>query len=436
MTQNEALDIMKIGSNVLLTGAAGSGKTYLLNQYISYLRDNNVVVAVTASTGIAATHMDGITIHSWSGARIKKSLDKDELKKVIYDPKVRARILAAKVLIIDEISMLDADVFDLIEMLCRTIRKQSSAFGGLQVVLCGDFFQLPPVHKRGEPKPNFAFSSKAWQKLNVVVCYLEKQHRQDDQQFLSILNAIRDSKVSKDIVDVLMQRHQKPIEGVLKPTKLYTHNLDVDAINSLELAQIKLPIHTYEMTSSGDQKLVNQLKKNCLAPENLEIKKGALVMFVKNNFGLGYVNGTLGTVIGFDENNEYPIIETNKGIRIIAMPTSWVTEEDDIILAQINQVPLRLAWAITVHKSQGMSLDYAEIDLSKAFIDGMGYVALSRVRSLAGIKLMGFNEQSLKVDQEITLLDQELKELSEQARQELKEIPISKKESAQKAFIL
>ena len=303
------------------------------------------------------------------------------------------------------------------------------------VVFCGDFFQLPPVHKTGEPKPEFAFSSDAWERAHIVTCYLEKQYRQDDTRFLAVLNAIRDSKVCEETITILMERHQKSIQDIPKPTKLYTHNVDVNAINSFELAQIKLPTHTYKMTASGDSKLVKQLKKNCMAPETLEVKKGALVMFVKNNFDRGYVNGTLGTVIDFDKDSEYPIIQTQKGASIIASPTSWITEENEVIVAEISQVPLRLAWAITVHKSQGMSLDCAEIDLSRAFVDGMGYVALSRVRSLAGIKLMGFNELSLKVNPEITELDKDLKLSSSQTRSDLRIITSDEKYSAHKAFI-
>lgn len=419
MTQEETLDILKMGHNVFLTGPAGSGKTYVLNSYISYLKSNNIPVAITASTGIAATHMNGRTIHSWSGIGKKKVLDKKDFYKIVNHIPIQNRILKAKVLIIDEVSMLEAKVIDLVEKVCRTIRKNDSAFGGLQIILSGDLFQLPPVHKRGEPKPDFIFASNAWDRARFVVCYLEKQYRQEDLDFLSILNSIREDNVNKNTFDQLMQRHQKNIEGVLKPTKLYTLNKDVDAINSFELNQIKETPHIYNMTSWGESELVKTLKKDCLAPEVLELKKGALVMFVKNNFDRGYVNGTLGVVIGFDKDSNYPIIQTRKGDSIIASPTSWELEEDDVVLAQISQIPLRLAWAITVHKSQGMTLDFAEIDLSKAFVEGMGYVALSRVRSLNGIKLMGLNELALKINMEVKDQDQELRLRSIENREQL-----------------
>ncbi len=435
MTQEETLDILKMGQNVFLTGPAGSGKTFVLNSYISYLKKNNISVAVTASTGIAATHMNGRTIHSWSGVGKKKTLEKKDFYKIVNHVPIQNRISKAKVLIIDEVSMLEAKVIDLVEKVCRTIRKNDSAFGGLQVVLSGDLFQLPPVHRKGEPKPNFVYESNAWARARFVVCYLQKQYRQEDLQFLTILNSIREDTVNEDVFSRLMERYQKNIQGVLKPTKLYTHNADVDAINSFELAQINNSPYTYNMTSWGESDLVKNLKRDCLAPEILELKKGALVMFVKNNFDRGYVNGTLGTVIDFDKDSNYPIIKTRAGNDIIASPTSWSFEEDDIVLAQISQIPLRLAWAITVHKSQGMTLDYAEIDLSKAFTEGMGYVALSRVRTLSGIKLMGLNDISLKVNTEIKEQDYELRTLSDDAQNEVNSMDPLKKEKIKNDII-
>lgn len=436
MTQEEALDILKMGQNVFLTGPAGSGKTYLLNKYIQYLKKNEIPVAVTASTGIAATHMDGRTIHSWAGIKIRDHFTKKDINALLYNSEVYARINNPKVLIIDEISMLDAKRFDLISTVCQTLRKNPTAFGGLQVVLCGDFFQLPPVPTRGQPPPEFCFTSKTWASANIVVCYLEKQYRQNDLRFLETLNAIRGNNVNETTVAVLKERDQQSIIGFPKPTKLYTHNSRVETINSFELEQIQSkPIH-YHMTSSGEPELVAELRKSCLAPNELILKKGALVMFVKNNFDMGYVNGTLGTVVGFDKDDNNPIIEIKNGIKVTAGPASWTTEDEEGgVLARISQVPLRLAWAITVHKSQGMSLDCAEIDLSSAFTEGMGYVALSRVRALSGIKLMGLNEMALKVNSIITELDEQLIKMSNEAKNELESLGDLKKNDALKAFL-
>lgn len=436
VTQDETLSLLKTGKNVFLTGPAGSGKTYVLNRYIEYLEENKVAVAVTASTGIAATHMGGRTIHSWSGIGVKKFLTKKDTYKLLNNQKVRERVVHAKVLIIDEISMLEARVLDLVDTACRLLRSNNHPFGGLQVVFCGDFFQLPPVHKNGEPKPGFAYTSAAWQKADPVTCYLEKQYRQQDTRFLELLNIIRAGSANDEVGQVLMERYLQDIEGFLKPTRLRTHNADANAINEFELQKIDAQEQKYQMVSRGDQELVAELKDACLAPEELVLKKGAVVMFVKNNFDKGYVNGTLGTVVDFDKENNYPIVETKEN-RVIAEPEQWsIEDDDDQVLAAIMQVPLRLAWAITVHKSQGMSLDCAEIDLSKAFIEGMGYVALSRVRTLNGIKLVGLNELALQVNVEIIESDTLFRDASEQARKNLNETGNIKLFALHKLFLL
>lgn len=436
MTQDEALALLKTGKNAFITGPAGSGKTHTLNLYIKYLEEHKVPVAVTASTGIAATHMGGRTIHSWCGIGIKKSLSRKDTFRLLNNHKVRDRVEHAKVLIIDEISMIDAKILDLIDGACRLLRDNNHPFGGLQVIFCGDFFQLPPVHKNGEPKPQFAYLSAAWQKADPAVCYLEKQYRQQDIRFLDVLNTVRAGSAGEDVKTILRERYLQHIEGYTKPPRLRTHNADADAINSSELQRIDAPEHKYHMVSRGDPELVAELKEACLAPEELVLKSGAVVMFVKNNSDKGYVNGTIGTVVGFDEETDYPIIET-KGGRMIAEPEQWsIEDDDDQVLAAIVQVPLRLAWAITVHKSQGMSLDCAEIDLSKAFIEGMGYVALSRVRTLNGIKLIGLNELALQVNSEIIESDLVFKASSEDALRNLQEIGSVKLFTLHKIFLL
>ena len=409
MTQQQAAKILKQGNNVYLTGPAGSGKTFLLNSFIKYLYKNNIGVAITASTGIAATHLGGITIHSWAGIGINDDLNKAQLNKLLRKQRLRKRFKETKVLIIDEVSMLHAHTLDLVDKVCRAFKDNDLSFGGIQVVLCGDFFQLPPVSKNDE-EACFIHKSKVWQNMDLSICYLDEQYRQADDQFAQILNAIREDKVTEEIKDILTTRFRKEVPMHIRPTKLYTHNMDVDSINDNELARIPGSSKAYNMRFTGPKALVEGLQKSCLAPQRLILKKGAIVMFVKNNFTKGYVNGTLGQVIDFDEG--FPIVETVKRNKIFVEPEEWKVEENDITRAKIKQMPLRLAWAITVHKSQGMSLDAAEIDLSKSFTYGMGYVALSRVRTLAGIKLMGMNDMALCVDENVLELDFEFKKAS------------------------
>lgn len=434
MDQKQTLDILKLGHNVFLTGPAGSGKTFLLNKYIDYLKKNRVNVGITASTGLAATHIDGRTIHSWAGFGIKKEIEGKDLKKILGNRNLASRISSAKVLIIDEISMLHAYQLDMVNTICKEVKSTPLPFGGLQVVLCGDFFQLPPVEKDGA-KPQFVNKSYAWSEMNIKICYLDKcQYRHKDENFIRFLKELRENNVSVSSKKLLLERAYKPVNGIANPIKFRTHNSDADAINDFELKKIKTKERIYEMTYSGSENLVKFLIKECLAPEKLIVKKRAVVMFIKNNFERGYINGTMGKIVGFNEDG-YPLVKTVFGKKIPAFPESWKIEENDRVLAQISQVPLRLAWAITVHKSQGMTLDAAEMDLSKSFDFGMGYVALSRVRCFDGIKLIGVNELALQVSGEVISLDKELQKMSERVEEHLKKMKDSEKKKKQEEFI-
>ncbi len=436
MKQEDALNILKMGHNVFLTGPAGSGKTFLLNEYISFLKKKDIDVAITASTGIAATHLNGRTIHSWCGMGINKSLSDKQIKKLKSKKHLALRVKNTKVLIIDEISMINAKQLDLVNNICQAFRQDIRPFGGIQTVLCGDFFQLPPIKKQEDEDSRFVVESDIWNNMDIKICYLEEQFRQKDKQFLKVLSAIRANKATDDTASILKTRLNKSIGSKIKPTKLYTHNNSVNAENLLELNKLDREEVCYEMYSEGIPDLVKSLKNSyCLAPESLKLKIDAIVMFVKNNFNKGYINGTLGKVIGYDKDDGYPIVKTIAGVEITAYPERWAIEDDEVVIASVSQVPLRLAWAITVHKSQGMSLDCAEIDLSQTFEFGMGYVALSRVRSLTGIKLVGINELALKVDEEMIQLDKDFFKLSQKSLKELNKLSSKQKKNIQKKFI-
>lgn len=413
MTQAAALEILKTGGNVFLTGEPGSGKTYVINQYIAWLNAAGLSVAVTASTGIAATHVGGMTIHSWSGIGVRDQLTPYDLDKIATNEKVNRRLKKAHVLIIDEVSMLDGKILDMVNQVAKSIRGRTDAFGGLQIVFVGDFFQLPPVTRNGDIM-RYAFTSEAWKEAQPLICYLSEQHRQEDSLFLGLLKSIRQDEVEEDHYTLLSEQTSIAYENI-EPTKLYTHNADVDAFNNQKLTGLRGNLRGFQMKGQGAKILVESLARNCLSPETLELKEEAMVMFTKNNFEKGYVNGTLGRVIDFDARDGWPIVKTSDGRTIKAETASWEVVEDGKVKAQIEQVPLRLAWAITVHKSQGMSLDAAEIDLSRAFVYGQGYVALSRVRTLAGLKLSGMNPNALTVDPRVIEADKRFKEESSDA---------------------
>ena len=459
MRQSSALDILKTGQNVFLTGSAGSGKTYTLNQYIDYLRARRVPVAVTASTGIAATHMSGTTIHSWSGIGIKDELSDRDLSNLSRKQFLADRLKDTAVLIIDEISMLHAKQINLVSQVLKHVRKNDKAFGGIQVVVAGDFFQLPPIGSKGESnREKFAFMSEAWLDAKFHICYLSEQHRQVSEaangglDLDDILNQIRRQEVTFEAIAALEATYDQSVD--IKRTRLYTHNLNVNKINDTELASLSSDMMRFESTSTGDSKLVETLKKTVRTQDELILKIGAKVMFIKNNTELGVSNGTMGELIGFAavkvddsqdnsdaliENDEdidnstdneegtakqvkdktkkdkdsdkktaktkkpttqkMPVVRLNSGREVIAEPEEWIIEDETgEVLASYEQVPLCLAWAITIHKSQGMTLDAAEIDLSRTFELGQGYVALSRLKSLAGLQLLGMNDMSLQLD--------------------------------------
>ena len=435
MTQEQALRIMKTGVNVYLTGSAGSGKTYLLNKYIKYLESHGIPVAVTASTGIAATHMNGMTIHSWSGLGIKDHLDERELEKLEERKYLWKRFDKARVLIIDEISMLEGRQLEMVERICRRFKRNDKPFGGLQVILSGDFFQLPPVRKGEDKDGEIIPKSKVWQILNPAVCYLEEQFRQKDDILTGILNKIRSNQIEEGDYQILEKRIGVNISA-FKPTKLYTHNADVDLINEKELAEINEQEITFVMTGDGPLNLVEILKKSSIATEVLKMKKGAEIMCIKNNFEMGYVNGSRGKIVDFELDTRYPVVELYSGQRVTLKPESWSIEEEGRIKASIKQIPLRLAWAITIHKSQGMSLDNAEIDLGKTFTYGMGYVALSRVRTLGGIILKSLDKKALLVDPRVLEMDRELKNQSAQNKILFTKLSSQEQQKLENDFIL
>jgi hypothetical protein len=411
MRQRQALSVMLGGNSVFLTGPPGAGKTYVLNEFVRRAERAGKKVAVTASTGIAATHIGGTTIHSWSGLGIRDQLNDYDKQWLQSNDRLRKRYLATDVLVIDEVSMLHGARLDMVNEACKLLREDNAPFGGLQMVLVGDLFQLPPV-SRGSELVDFAHTSGAWEELAPKICYLTEQHRQQNDGLLSLLQAMRDGQVDEWQAVGLHERLQQTPPDGQPVTRLFAHNADVETINQTHLTAIKTESKMYTMRTKGAAAKIEQLSKSVLAPEQLELKEGAEVMFVANNFASGFVNGTRGKVARFSDG--MPVVElATSGREVKVEQHSWSLQEDGKVRAEVTQLPLRLAWAITIHKSQGMSLDAAEIDLSRSFTPGMGYVALSRVRSLEGIYLKGLNNMALAMHPDIYEFDASLRQASE-----------------------
>ena len=409
--QKQAVYAIEDGESIFVSGSAGTGKSYLLQ----YLKANysDAGLHITASTGIAAVNVGGQTLHSWAAIGLG-NLPPEQIIENLFSAKfsrVRRKLKLAKMLAIDEISMISAPVFDLLNELLKAVRQSEKPFGGLQLILFGDFLQLPPVNRDGQLAHNyqFCFQSNAWKDLNPKAVMLKTVFRQEDKNFVKLLNNIRFGKVDENDVVVLKSRMglQEKISAI-RPTILGSHNAQVDAINQIELKKISSSSQNFSAKFSGDSTKIEFLRKNCLASEKMELKVGAQVMMLKNTYQKdGVINGSLGVIKEFSKKNNYPIVEFNNGAVLTISPEVWALEKFDVekreivVEAEMSQVPLLLAWAMTIHKSQGMTLDKVKCDLSKVFADGQIYVALSRVKTLEGLYIDGLDFNRIKADPKI-----------------------------------
>ncbi|XP_060522866.1 ATP-dependent DNA helicase PIF1 [Cylas formicarius] len=388
--QQEVLDACLAGHNVFFTGSAGTGKSYLLKKIIGALPPD--VTVATASTGVAACHIGGITFHQFAGIGSGEASLERSIQLAMKPPTV-AIWRKCKHLIIDEISMVDGNYFEKVEQVARGVRRNDKPFGGIQLILCGDFFQLPPVTRPrpGETTPRppkFCFQTEAWQNCLLNIFELKNVHRQSDQRFIAVLNKIRTGKVDQDVTDTLLSTAKQKIEkdGILA-TRLCTHTKDADIINESKLKALDAQAKTYEAQDSvpGTTK---QLDQQTSVPSRLELKVGAQVMLLKNiNVGAGLVNGARGVVKDFREG--FPVVQF-RNREYIASFEKWIVKTAGGAALTRKQIPLKLAWAFSIHKAQGLTLDCVEMSLSRVFEAGQAYVALSRAQSLNTLRVLDF----------------------------------------------
>lgn len=398
--QEKVCDAIGRGRNVLVTGAAGTGKSTILNWMKKKYGERGI--AVTASTGIAAVNVGGLTINSWAGLGLADDSPERIAAKIQHMewPTVRDRIKNCMRLAIDEVSMISAHLLNLIDAVFKIVRDNPAPFGGIQMIFFGDFLQLPPVIKGMEEQRAgiFAFQSRAWAACNVAVAMLTQVFRQADAEFSTALNSCRVADYTPALAGILRARYRAVDPNPeKKPVIIHTHNKDVDEINRVELEKIKEPEQKYAAIDTGKEGPVKMLQQNCLAPTELVIKIGARVMLLWNvNTSIGLANGSVGTVTRIAEYTRRPWVMFDNGIEQEIENQTWEIKESGKVLASRTQCPLRLAWAITAHKSQGMTLDKAQVHLADAFEYGQAYVALSRVKTTAGLFIQSGKKESIK----------------------------------------
>ncbi|PTY02759.1 AAA family ATPase [Verrucomicrobia bacterium LW23] len=377
------------GSNVFLTGPGGVGKSYLIEQAV---RTTTMDVSLTASTGVAALKIGGSTVHRWSGMMLGPQAGQSNeayYGELLKDKRfsVRAgfdRIRKACILVIDEISMLSGRTFDFLEFLCRKVCECEAPFGGIQVIVTGDFLQLPPVRKNPAEPYDWVFQTEAWRRAGFKCIHLTKIHRQTDTAFIEALLAFRVGEVSGRNATLLQSRVRNFPDGNL--TRLYTHNVQVDRWNDYRLAELTGEPEDFHAILAGPESQSSFLAQNLLTPQHLQLKPGARVMFTVNQPEARFVNGQTGIVREVHPSRTLIEVES-EGHLIPVTQFTWRFDPRDPTSGSFTQFPLRLSYAMTIHKSQGVTLDSAYIDVRAAREPGQAYVALSRIRTLDGLYL-------------------------------------------------
>ncbi|OAP62738.1 hypothetical protein AYL99_01965 [Fonsecaea erecta] len=452
--------VMDEGKSVFFTGSAGTGKSVLMRAIISKLkhkyRKDPDRIAITASTGLASCILEGQTLHSWSGIGLGKEPAPELVKKIRRNQKSRQKWLRTKVLIIDEVSMVDGLLFDKLEQVARTIRNNGRPFGGIQLVVTGDFFQLPPVPDKNTTA-KFVFEAVTWNTCIQHTILLTHVFRQKDEHFARMLNEMRLGKMSPATIREFKSL-SRPLDfrDELEATELYPRREEVENANQNRMRKLSGQVMTFTAVDTGTADLNTRkaLLNNFIAPEVLELKKGAQVMLIKNIDGQ-LVNGSLGIVQSFmdegtfftykddeptfllshepDDGDDADIKAAREKIRearmknsttggeprmlwpmvrfnlpdgtsrsMLCSPDEWKTEaQNGEVLAKRVQVPLILAWALSIHKAQGQTLSRVKVDLGKVFEKGQAYVALSRARTKEGLQVLRFDERKVMVHQKV-----------------------------------
>uniref|UniRef100_A0A8C7GQF4 ATP-dependent DNA helicase PIF1 n=1 Tax=Oncorhynchus kisutch TaxID=8019 RepID=A0A8C7GQF4_ONCKI len=397
--QATVLSAVLSGKNVFFTGSAGTGKSFLLKRIVGSLPPKSTYA--TASTGVAACHIGGTTLHNFAGIG-SGSAPLEQCIELAQRPGVLQHWTSCRHLIIDEISMVEAQFFDKLEAIARCLRRSTEPFGGIHLIVCGDFLQLPPVSKEKD-KAAFCFQSRSWRKCIHLNMELTEVRRQTDQSFISLLQAVRVGRVTEEVTAKLIKSAYHKIErdGILA-TRLCTHKDDVELTNDNKLQQLPGSVRVFEAVDS-DPALVKTIDSQSPVSRLLQLKVGAQVMLTKNlDVQRGLVNGARGVVVDFQPGKlGLPRVRFMCGTTEALKPERWMFKAGGGLYLSRQQLPLKLAWAISIHKSQGMTLDCVEISLARVFERGQAYVALSRAKSLEGLRVMDFDPHVVRADPDV-----------------------------------
>lgn len=461
--------VLRQEKSIFFTGPAGTGKSVLLGKIVKsltqkYLEDRDCV-AVTASTGLAASNISGTTLHRFAGIGIGKAPTTKLINEILTNRVKWRRWLKVRVLIIDEVSMIGPTLFDKLDVIARAVRGVDMPFGGIQLVVSGDFFQLPPVVQGSDDgSSKFCFEAKAWKSAIPNTVNLTKVYRQKDPILAGMLNEIREGNLSKNTIDTF-KKLNRPLQSgprnLIEPTELYPLRREADAANEVRMHRLEGSAHTYYACDGGivtDPATRNRLLNDCIAPKTTILKEGCQVVLIKN-IDETLINGSQGRVIGFanehtffhrrwDDDDAvdfgcllpsgpgqapkqqmslYPVVRfklKNQASRVeLCKPMEWSVErwvpdpwaDDGWIVEKLAtrvQIPLILGWALSIHKAQGQTLERVKVDLDRVFEMGQTYVALSRATSLDGLQVLNFDPYKVFVHPKVKAFYAELSQKS------------------------
>lgn len=405
--QEEVMEMVMEGKNVFITGVAGSGKSFLIKKIKEWADDNGKNTAITAMTGVAASNINGSTLHYWGGIGLGKSNGSEmevALKKSMYYIKrnkaTLSRYTDTDILIVDEISMLDAEYITKLNALAKMIRRSPLPFGGIQLVFTGDFYQLGPIKSKG-----FIFEDAIFDELLDVGIYLTKVYRQRNSDFIDMLHKIRVGNIDDAIVTTIQKTSTNKLENDMgiEPTLLFCKNVDVEAMNGRGIKNLDGKEYCFmasdNFTDDATKKHYGSL---FTYPTSLVLKKGAQVMLLKNmDVENGLVNGSRGIITSINGSDSVMVKFMDGKEHEIKKIAQQFTDNGTEVVASRQQFPLKLAYALTIHKSQGLSIDYLHVDVKGAFCHGQVYVALSRATSFDNLRVTNFQKGSITTSKKV-----------------------------------